>query len=58
MRRARPEEQRAINGLNTLGGYAAAGLFYYLFGPRCRSKRCNALLPPGASMCHICGRKL
>jgi hypothetical protein len=43
-------------GLGILGGLAASGLYYYLFGPRCR--RCWALLPPGAVRCGGCGRKV
>ena len=47
------DDNSAAVGLGILGGLAAAGLFYYLFGPRCR--KCNALLPPGAARCPNCG---
>jgi len=47
-----------LAGIEILGGLAACGQFYFLFGPRCRFKRCAALLPPGAARCPECGRKI
>ena len=56
MPKKRTAGDNAVIGLGMLGGMAASGLFYYLFGPRCQYKRCNALLPPGANRCPVCER--
>jgi len=53
MRKSNADDGAAI-GLGILGGLAAAGLFYFLYGPRCQ--RCNSLQPPGAVRCEYCGK--
>jgi hypothetical protein len=53
MRKSNADDGAAI-GLGILGGLAAAGLFYYLYGPRCQ--RCYSLQPPGATICENCGK--